>query len=79
MFSTGFNSGARDGSRIIVMFFGIEGTCRVPAGAVEQQHGMGSPFHGAGDLVEVELHGLGVSEGQRQGGARAAGRADRAE
>src|SRR5215204_4347923 len=40
---------------------------------------MGTPFDGAGDLVEVELHGLGVSEGQRQGGTRAAGRADGAE
>src|SRR4029450_2386259 len=34
---------------------------------------------GAGDLVEVELHGLGVGEGESQGGAGAAGRTDRAE
>ena len=57
MFSTGFSSGARDGSRIVAMFFGVlRGAFRVPAGAVEQQHGMGAPFDGAGDLVEVELH-----------------------
>ena len=32
-----------------------------------------------GDLVDVELHGLGVGEGQRQGGPDAACRADGAE
>src|SRR3954468_19756559 len=57
----------------------VEGACRVPASAVEQQRGMGAPFDGAGDLVEVELHGLRVGEGQHQGGARAAGWADGAE
>jgi hypothetical protein len=51
----------------------------VPAGAIEQQHGMGAPFDGAGDLVEVELHGLRVGKGQGQGCPRAAGRADGAE
>jgi hypothetical protein len=61
------------------MFFGIEGRGRVPAGAVEQQDGMRAPFDGAGDLVEMELHGIGIGEGQRQSGACAPGRADRAE
>lgn len=51
----------------------------MPTGSVEEQDGVGAPFDGAGDLVEVKLHGVGVGEGQRQGGARAAGGADRAE
>src|SRR3954464_2888024 len=64
MFSTGFSSGARDGSRMMVMFFGM---LRAPVVCQPAR---------AGDLVEVELHGLRVGEGQRQGGTRAAGRAD---
>jgi hypothetical protein len=48
----------------------------VPAGAVEQERGMGSALHSAGDFVEMKLHGLGVGEGERQGGTGAAGRAD---
>src|SRR3954471_21406131 len=76
MFSTGFSSGARDGSRMMVMLFGMLRAPVVCQPAVEQQRGMGAPFDGAGDRVEVELHGLRVGEGQRQGGTRAAGRAD---
>ena len=34
---------------------------------------------GAGDLIEVELHGLGIGVGQSQGSSRAPGRADCAE
>ena len=52
---------------------------RVPAGAVEEQHGMGAAPDTAGDLVEVELHRVRIGEGERQGGARAAGRTDGAE
>jgi hypothetical protein len=51
----------------------------VPAGSVEQQDGVCSASHGPGDLVEVELHRVGVGEGQRERGAGAAGRADGAE
>ncbi|KAF0131101.1 MAG: hypothetical protein FD152_2073 [Xanthobacteraceae bacterium] len=40
---------------------------------------MGALADVAGDLVDVELHRLGVGEGQRQSGADAPGRADRAE
>jgi hypothetical protein len=39
---------------------------RVPAGAVEEQHGVGAPGDRAGYLLEVKLHGVGVGEGQRQ-------------
>jgi hypothetical protein len=51
----------------------------VPAGAVEQQDGMRSFSDGAGDFIEVELHGFGIGVGESQGSACAAGRADRAE
>ncbi len=33
----------------------------------------------AADRIEMKLHGLGVGKGQHKGGARSAGRADRAE
>jgi hypothetical protein len=51
----------------------------VPAGAVEQQDGMRASFDRVGDLVEMELHGIGVGKGQRESGACAPGQADRAE
>ena len=58
----------------------VLGTTRLPVvchaarssnSAVEQQHGMAPSLHGAGDLVEVALHGLcvGVRHGQRRIGA----------
>ena len=51
----------------------------VPAGPVEKQNGMGTPGDMAADLVEMELHGLGVCEGQRQPCSYATRRADGAE
>lgn len=51
----------------------------MPPGPVEQKHGMGAASDGAGDLVEMELHRLGIGKGQRQGGTGAASGADRAE
>ena len=62
-------SGARDGSRIMVMFFGMlraPVVCQPARGRAAARHGR--PVDGAGDLVEVELHGLRVGEGQSQGG-----------
>ena len=50
----------------------------VPAGPAEQ-HGVAVASDGAGDLLEVQPHGVGVGEGQRQGGVGAAVRADDAE
>ena len=62
------------------MFFGTaRAGVGVPTGTIEQQDGVRARSDGAGDLVEVKLHGVGVGVGQRQGGPRAAGRADRAE
>lgn len=51
----------------------------MPTGAVEYQRGMRAGGDFGGYLVEVELHHLGVGEGQRQGRALAAGGANRAE
>ncbi len=49
----------------------------MPAGAIEQQYGMGTVLDVPADLVDVELHGKGIDIGQRQVGAL--GRADGAE
>jgi putative addiction module killer protein len=38
----------------------------VPSGAVERQDGVGALGDVAGDFVEMELHRLGVGEGQRE-------------
>lgn len=51
----------------------------MPAGAVEQQHGVRSSGDQGGDLIEMHLHRLGADIGQRQGGPDTARRADRAE
>jgi hypothetical protein len=40
----------------------------VPSGAVEQQHDVGALGDVAGDFLEMELHGLGVGDGQRERG-----------
>ncbi len=56
-----------------------EGRGGVPSGAIEQQDGVGAPGDGAGDLVEVKLHGVRVGEGQSQSCSRAARRTDRTE
>ena len=57
------------------MFFGTaRAGVGVPTGTIEQQDGVRARSDGAGDLVEVKLHGVGVGVGQRQGGPRAAGR-----
>ena len=80
MFSTGFSSGERDGSRIrgqVVRDRELFGG--VPAGAVEEQDGVGAAGDGSADLVEMGLHGLGVGEGHGEGRADAARRADGAE
>ena len=51
----------------------------MPSGAVEQQHGVGALGDMAGDFIEMELHGLGVGEGQRKRGPDAAGGTNGAE
>ena len=79
MFSTGFSSGAREGRKIGGdVFWHIEFAGGVPSGAVEQQHGMCAFGDVARDFVEVELHRFGVGIGQRERGANAPSRADRA-
>lgn len=49
------------------------------SGPVHDEHGMCTLFDMPADLVDMELHGLGVGEGQSQSCTNAAGRADRAE
>ena len=51
----------------------------MPTGTVHDEHGMSAPFDVAADLVDVELHGLGVGKGQRESSADAARRTDCAE
>ena len=51
----------------------------MPSGPVEQQDGVRASGDVEGDLVEVQLHGLGVGEGQGQRRTDAARRADGAE
>lgn len=76
MFSTGFNSGARDGrnGRDVLGDFEL-GRC-VPSGTVHEQHSVCSPFDMAADFVDVKLHGVGVGEGQRECGTLASRRTD---
>ena len=51
----------------------------MPAGAIEQQHGVRALRDMARDFLEMQLHHLGVGVGERQRGAFALGRTDRAE
>jgi hypothetical protein len=51
----------------------------VPAGAIEQQHGMGATLDVPADLIDVELHGKGVGKRQRQAGTFSFRGADGAE
>ncbi len=54
MFSTGFRSGARAGSRMMVRFFGTLSLAgAVPSGAVHQDDAMGLGGDVAADLVEM--------------------------
>ena len=69
MFSTGFSSGERDGSRIRVRFFGIVSfSGRVPAGAVEEQDGVGA----AGDGLPISSRWACMASVSAKGMARAA-------
>ena len=51
----------------------------VPTGAIEDENGVRAGGDVGGDFVDVELHRLGVGEGERQGRAFAVSGADRAE
>ena len=80
MFSTGFNSGEREGSRMMVRFFrNLELAGAVPTGAVHQDNAMGLGSDVAADLVEMHLHSAGVGEGEHEGGALGPHGADGAE
>jgi hypothetical protein len=51
----------------------------VPAGLIDQEHGVGARRHGFGDLDEMQVHRFGIAGGQDQGCALAFLRTDRAE
>ena len=80
MFSTGFSSGDREGSRMMVnVFRDLELIGAVPPGAVHQDNAMGLCSDVAADLVEMHLHGARVGEGEHEGGALGPHGADGAE
>ena len=51
----------------------------VPARLIEQEHGVGAGREGGGDLIQVQVHGRGVTAGQNEVCALAERGADRAE
>jgi hypothetical protein len=51
----------------------------VPAGLIDQEHGVGARRHGFGDRDEMQVHRLGIASGQDQGRALAFLWADRTE
>ena len=76
-FSTGLSSGHFAGSGSRVMLAGDDETRReMPAGLIEQQHGMRTRRHGGGDLGDVQRHAFGVAAGQDKRCALALGGAD---
>ena len=79
MFSTGLSSGAREGRKTRVMFFGTTERRLMRAGPIEEEHGVGAAADTARDLDEVELHRLAVGVGHGERRAGAARRADGAE
>src|ERR1700674_2109780 len=77
IFSCGFNFwGARGQEDRRDVAGHVELGGGVPSGAVEQQHGVGALGDVAGDFLEMELHGLGVGDGQRERGPDASGGAN---
>ena len=76
-FSTGLSSGHLGGSGSRVMLAGDDETRReMPAGLIEQQHGMRTRRHGGGDLGDVQRHAFGVAAGQDKRCALALGWTD---
>ena len=80
MFSTGLSSGAREGRKTKGdVLRHDQATGRMPAGPIEEEHGVGAAADTARDLDEVELHRLAVGVGHGERRAGAARRADGAE
>ena len=80
MFSTGFSSGERDGSRMMVILAGsFSLPAQVPSGPVHEDDGMGPFCHCFADFIEMKLHGMGVGFRHHDGSARSPCRADSAE
>lgn len=51
----------------------------MPAGPIEDEGGMGAARDVSADLLQMELHGMGIDIGKRQPGADPTGRTDCAE
>ena len=51
----------------------------MPAGLIEQKHGVRTRFDGPGDLGQMQAHRLGGAAGHDEAGTRSPGRADRGE
>ena len=51
------------------MLLGFQFLGAVPAGLIENEDGVCACGYCRRDLIEMELHGLGVAEGQNEGGA----------
>ena len=69
MFSTGFSSGERDGSRMMVRFLGtLSWSVLCHPARVHQDDAMGLGGDVAADLVEMHLHGGCVGEGEHESG-----------
>src|SRR5215203_6338095 len=79
MFSTGLSSGAREGRKTRVMFFGTTRRPVVCQPARSRRSTAWAPPDTARDLDEVELHRLAVGVGHGERRAGAARRADGAE
>ena len=70
MFSTGLSSGAFAGSGSRVMLSGTTSLLGLmPAGLIEQQHGMSPRRDRLRDLRQMQRHGLGRAARQHQAGA----------
>ena len=61
------------------VFWDVELRRGVPSGLVEHEDGMASRLYVFGDLIEMELHRLGVALGQDEADRLAVLRTDRAE
>jgi hypothetical protein len=67
-FSTGLSSGDF-GDRAMMVTLGRNDEARrhVPAGLIDQEHGVRAGRNGLSDLDEMQVHRLGIAGGQDQG------------
>ena len=78
-FSCGFSSGHFAGNGISVMLGGTMSLPEMPAGLIDEQHGVRARRDLGGDFGQVQVHRFGVAPGQDEGRALAVLGADCAE